>query len=181
MEIGIDVDGVLRKLFERLREVYLEYYPTHKVAHIEEWGDYNIAKYFPIGKKIYPFWFKWHADEIYLKAATYNGAIEFMRDLKQNGEFVIIVSQQPNKHIEFLTNKWLIDINKIPHDSIIFTNDKTSFRGSFILDDYTKNLEKILNAGTAIPVCMDRPWNKDWKGLRVYNYNDFLDIIRNHH
>ena len=170
--IGMDVDGVIRPIHPRLVEVYLEYNPEHKVAPIKQWHTYDISPYFPIGKLIYKFWFEDHADEIYLTVKPSPGAIEFIELLRRDNE-VVIVTKQPNKHTEELTEEWL-SINKILNHGILHAQDKGIFEGDIILDDSTKNLEDVLQARSAIPVCFNQPWNQDWQGLRIYNYKQFL-------
>lgn len=178
-KIGVDVDGVLRDIHRRLIEVYLKYYPKHKVGPIEQWHTYDISPYFPIGRGLYKFWFEDHPDEIYLQSKPYRGAVKFIQSLRQNNE-VVIVTKQPSEHTKKLTEEWLI-INNIENHGILHAQDKGIFEGDMLLDDSTKNLEDILETKSAIPVCFNQPWNRDWKGLRVYNYHEFLDIIKNHH
>ena len=177
--IGMDLDGVVRNLFKRLAEVYKKYYPDHEVNPIEKWSSYHVAEYFPIGEQIYKFWFKDHVEEIYLGAESYDGALELMKELYKDS-FLVIVSSQPNKRTEFLTEEWIKQYS-VPHDhKPFFTPDKSLFAGDFILDDYTKHLEAVKQRGLTTPICFNQPWNQDWQGLRVYDYQQFLDIVRNH-
>ena len=176
--IGIDVDGVLRDIHTTLVEVYLKYNPGHEVAPIKEWHTYDISPYFPIGKLLYKFWFEEHPDEIYLTSKPYPGALEFIEALRQRDDEIVIVTKQPNEHTKKLTEEWLIT-NKVLNHRILHASDKSVFKGYSILDDSTKNLEDVLAVKSAIPICFNQAWNQDWQGLRVYNYQEFLDLVSN--
>ena len=171
----MDVDGVIRNIHERLIQVYKNYYLEHEVTPIENWYNYDVAEYFPIRKDIYEFWFNLHPKEIYLFAEHYPKALEFMQTIIKNNK-ITIVTKQPYKYLEELTRQWLIK-NKIPYDNITFTQNKGEFEGDYILEDSPTDLEDIAKAGKSKPVCMNRSWNRTWKGLRVYNYNQFLKLI----
>ena len=174
-KLGIDIDMVLRDLTNQLVKVYKKYYPTHEVVPLEKWDKYELGGYFPIGYKIKCFFFHEHPEEIYLQAKIYDGALEFMRELKRKENDITVVSSQPTKYLEHLTKGWL-HRNEIHYDHYLFTEDKSEFKGDLLLDDYTGNLVKVLDGKNAVPVCFNQPWNQDWKGNRVYTYKQFLDI-----
>ena len=68
-----------------------------------------------------------------------------------------------------------------PDNAKLNDADKSEFEGDYLLDDRCPELENILQGRKSVPVCFDQPWNQDWKGLRVHNYQEFLNIVRNHH
>ena len=176
--IGIDVDGVLRNFpFSLIRE-YKRYYPNHEVVPLRNWKHYELHHYFPINKDITRFYSEEHPKEIYLGSPRYIGALKFMNELNEDFK-IIIVTNQLNKHLEYLTEEWL-NLFSISYYDFFPTPDKTKFKGEFILEDASHHLEAILSKGNAIPICFSRPWNQDWQGLRVNKYNRFLDLIRNH-
>lgn len=172
MKIGIDVDGVIRNFMDKLIEVHLRENPGHKLIRKDI---YDLSKWFPMGKNIYEFAFETHAEEIYLNSRLYPGAQGFLKEIVKKNELTF-VTKQPNKMLEELTLEW-INKKELPYHSIIFTKDKSVFKGDYILDDYAGNLQRVLDIGNSIPVCFDRPWNQDWNGPRVKTYNKFLKII----
>jgi 5'(3')-deoxyribonucleotidase len=173
--IGIDCDGVLRNFSQSLVDVYAKYYPRDRVVPVEGQTEYPLHNYFPIGKDIYKFAFDTHAKDIYLKAYPYKGAYNFMRTLHKDNK-VFIVTYQPNKAVEGFTKTWLEE-QDIENDGILFIKRKQDTPIDVLLDDCVENLESLV--GTRItPVCMDRPWNQEWKGKRVYKYDDFLRQIK---
>ncbi|MEK6907080.1 MAG: hypothetical protein AABW45_00990 [Nanoarchaeota archaeon] len=177
---GVDADGVLRNFHDRLREVYLKYYPNHQVPTIDKFQKDGLQHYFPIGDNIRKFFSEEHPKEIYLGAYPYPGASDFMDELRYLCNEVVIVTNQPNDLAKQLTKEWFVR-EKIRYDRILFTKDKSEFEGDYLLDDRVPELENILRGKKSVPVCFNQPWNQDWKGLRVYNYQEFLDIVRNHH
>ncbi|MBI2004015.1 hypothetical protein HYS72_00970 [Candidatus Pacearchaeota archaeon] len=172
MKIGIDIDGVIRNWAGKLSEIYFRENPVHKQIRNDT---YDVGCWFPIGKEIYKFGFEVHAEEIYTEAQVYPEAKEFLKKLHKDDELVF-VTHQPNKNLEYLTIKW-INKNELPHDCILFTKDKSKFKGDYLLDDYTKNLQRISMVRNSIPICFNQPWNQDWNGQRVNSYDKFLEII----
>ena len=178
-DIGVDVDGVTRNFHLSLVKTYKKYYPNHEVVPIRKWNGYKLHPYFPIGEGIHSFYCEEHPEEIYLNALRYSGALKFMKELNKSFN-IIIVTNQPNAHLDYLTEQWL-KLSLMPYDEFFPTSDKTKFKGEYILEDASHHLEAILAKGNAIPVCFSRPWNQNWEGLRVNNYQKFLDLIRNNH
>jgi 5'(3')-deoxyribonucleotidase len=174
MIIGVDVDGVLRNFADSLIKEYKKAYPRDKVVQPPFWDVYPLHGYFPIGKGIYKFVFDEHAKEVYLNARPYTGAYSFMRQLRQQGHKVVIVSFQPNKSIEELTTKWL-DEQEIERDAVVYTARKQDAGVDLLLDDCTDNLRSL---EWTVGVAMNRPWNQDWKGNRVYDFEEFLNRLR---
>ena len=68
IRIGIDIDGVMRDLYNPLIKKYKEIFPNKKVRPIEQW-DYKIENNFEIGEKIRVYWFNFWANEIYFEKA----------------------------------------------------------------------------------------------------------------
>lgn len=172
MKTEIDIDGVIRNFTGKLEEVYLRENPTHKILRRDV---YDLAHWFPIGKEIYKFAYEIHATEIYTKASLYPGGKNFLTKLAKMSE-VIFVTHQPNKNLEYLTLEWIYK-NELPHHDVIFTKDKSNFKGDYLLDDYTENLKRVDEMKSSRPICFNQPWNQDWKGQRVKSYNEFLEII----
>ncbi len=176
--IGVDADGVIRNFPFSLIRTYKKYYPDHKIVPLRNWKNYELHHYFPIKIGITRFYSEEHPEEIYLGSPRYVGALKFMNELNEDFN-VVIVTNQPNKHLEYLTEEWL-KLFSIPFYDFFPTPDKTRFKGEFILEDAPHHLEAILSKRAAIPVCFGRPWNRNWQGLRVNRYKSFLELIRNH-
>lgn len=175
VRVGLDVDGVIRNFAESLIEVYQQTYPMHEVTPVEEWNEYPLHNYFPVGKGIYKFFQHEKPYPIYMNAPMYSGAQQFFKALTDKHE-VTILSKQPNSIAETYTTSWL-KVNKLHPGRLIYTNDKHKHLFDFVLEDCTDNLEAITHSCSAVAVCLDRPWNQDWKGLRVYNYEEFLRLL----
>ncbi len=85
---------------------------------------------------------------------------------------VFIVTYQPNTLTAKLTIQWLEE-REIRYRGMIFTEQKGLIQLDYLLDDHVRNLEECK---LGVGVCMDRPWNQEWQGLRVKGYDDFLRL-----
>ena len=169
----IDLDDVIRDFNPHLNFVWNRENPNNKKNLPRSW---NLSENY--GHGINEFYQEKHAEEIYTKAPVIPGAIRFLEELMRIKQ-VYIITKQPNKKIEEYTKYW-IKKNKVPRDELKFMQDKTKIRGNYLLDDAVDNLEAVKNARSSTPVCFNRKWNREWTGLRVYNYDQFLDLVRNH-
>lgn len=172
--LGIDIDGVLRNFTDKMIEVYLRCYPTHTILTNKT---YNLKYWTPIGEEINKFVFQTHAEEIYGNSLPYPNVSDHIKNLKNMGHDIIIVSTQPNKQIEDISIKWLSKHNII-YDEIYFTSEKEKVNIDLLLDDYVLNLNKVMNSGK-IAVCYDRPYNEQWRELKVKDFNEFIDLVNN--
>ena len=170
----IDVDDVIRDFNGCLNKLYNKYHPKNQKSSLTTW---DMTKHY--GPDIVNFYQIKHAEEIYTTAPIIPGAIEFLLELSKVG-VVHLISSQPNKQIEQYTEYW-IKANNVPYDELTFTHKKGDYEGNHLLDDATHNLEAAFNSKKSVPVCYNQLWNQDWKGLRVYNHREFLDLVRNHH
>jgi len=171
----IDCDGVIRDFVGKLNDVYNREYSDKKFYG--KITSYDLSLFYPIGKEINNFYAEIHAKEIYTRAEVMPGAIEFLNELMKHKK-VYIFTRQPSKQAEKYTEEW-VDVNKIPHDSLLFTEDKRLIKAQYLLDDYTNNLKKVSDAKSSIPVCFNQDWNQDWNGPRISYYNKFLEIVKN--
>lgn len=179
LNIGIDVDGTIKMWAEKLEEVYKKDFPNHWYRPVNEQKTYKTSNHYELGDGIFKYFQDTRANEIYLGAKPYPGAVEFMREMTGKA-YITIVTKQPSTKLDILTLNWLTK-NQIAFDEIRYTQDKSKINGlDVILDDCTENLVKIsqenmrTNRKNVFPMCMDRPWNQDWDGLRVKSYDDFL-------
>jgi len=166
----IDVDGVLRDFITSLMMVYLREYPEHDVSLITS---RKLHENFPIGEKVYEFMDETFAWEILTEAPPFPGAIEALQKWHQKFNIVIATNQPPLGKAPTLV--WL-GTHHVPSDEIHITADKHLLPGVAILDDFVDNLDKFASTGR-LAVCMDRPWNKHWKGPRVETVDDFFCLV----
>jgi 5'(3')-deoxyribonucleotidase len=170
--VGLDVDGVLRDFTGALRTRYALDHPTHKVGRIDRW-DFSGA--FPIGNDIWDYIYKDRTRELFEDAPPLPGAKTITRWLKRQGHEIWIVTSQP-RGIEHHTLTWLKK-NGIIYDHIAFTDAKARIECHVLLDDAIRNLNGFRDSRYGISVCMDRPWDREWAGERVYNFTEFRDLL----
>ena len=173
----IDCDGVLRDFTGKLTEVYNREHPDKKVS--PEFKSYILGDNFPIGNEIYPFFKDVHAEEIFTQAALYPGAREFLRRLNNNS-IVHIVTKQPSEKAVKYTKYWFEKHRLEFQGELKFVDDKSTVKGSYLLDDDPRNLEKVLKEKSSFPVCFDKPYNQGWVGSRVFGYKGFFRILEMH-
>lgn len=166
--IGIDIDGTIRNFLASLENVYDKYYPNNGRKEVEEW---DLSKFFPIGKEIWKFIYELHPNEIFLNALPYKGAKQFINWAKDKYRIKIITAQ-PDENSKNLAFLWLLKYN-IYYDEIVYTYNKHEQDFTFILEDSPIHIPKINNVGKNV-VCIKREWNKDVWGMveTVDNFNE---------
>lgn len=168
IDIGIDVDGVLRDFVSGVCTAYnIE---TGNIAHPREIPTYQIFDY--LGIKDKNSFVNKYAKTLFLNTDEMPNAYK-VNELKNYGKVHIITSQ--NKGLEKITLDWL-DQHDIYYDDIHFTWDKKQVDVDFMLDDYPENLYKMNKH--VVKVCYDAPYNKNWKGWRVDDIGGYIDIIK---
>lgn len=181
MKIGVDCDGTFRDILSKLCDVYKQEYPDHVTLPVTEW---ELEKFFPIGKEIYKFAFQDFAKEIFLNAPPYPHAIKALRDLRKKGHTIHILTYQ-NQYTSFWTAYWL-HVHGIPYDELRMWINDTSKHGSgkestyydLYVDDCDFNIERLVQNGKVV-VRMERPWNspvpKEFG--HVTNLKEFINIV----
>lgn len=184
MIVGIDVDGVLRDLVAGLTETYLRVYPQD-IELIRPTTEWDLSKQFPIGEAIWNFMWKEYPWEVMFEnAAPYDGALQFIVELAQMKVHTVLVTYQPSYESRRATWHWLehYGFTDFAH-SVVLLGEAGLGKGrlgvDILLDDGQHNLDDCEYTPT-LPVCMDRPWNQDWLGHRVYSYRDFLKLVERH-
>lgn len=166
MNIGIDIDGVLRDFCGQLKHVYSKVYPDHVVGEIT---DYDLSQFFPIGKEIFDFFQIRFPYEVFELAKPYPGAKEFVNNLRSNKIIMVTTQKRGN---EIYTLNWLT-MHGIYYDSIIFTKDKNIANIDILIDDCDDNLKRV----NIFPICFAQNWN-EWSGMRTDNYKEIINIIK---
>jgi len=120
-------------------------------------------------KNTYDFYVK-NAQRIFEFGAVEDGTRELIEKLKRRECHIALVSHQ-FRGAEHYSTKWL-ERNDIYYDSLHFTKDKNLVNTDVLLDDCPANLIRHKN-----PVCMNQPWNQEYKGKRIRKLEELLDII----
>jgi len=170
MIINIDVDGVLRDFMTSSIETYKRHYDKNcKIVH-DDIKEYQYRNKLPLIEVNYMNFFYYFPKEIYIDAEPYPKVLDELEMLfKIPNNIINIVTKQP-RGLEKYTLKWL-ENNNVFYTNLFFAQDKNLVRGDVLIDDYIGNLE---NYKQGIPVCMDRPWNQDWKGERIKSLKEVL-------
>lgn len=185
MNIGIDIDGVLRNFTGKLVEVFRRELPDEHIEDAEDFTAWELERFTSIGKRIYDFAFhSKFTKEIYECAAAYSDADWFLESLNNAASAdkycdvigIWFVSTQPTVDTEIYTINWLREQWFLKHFNIFFAKNKAELPIDLLLDDKVQNLEGMRDAGK-IAVCMDRPWNQDWEYERVSNFRDAYAMI----
>lgn len=179
MRIGIDIDGCVRDIHAKLVQVYnREMKEPYWCDPPEKWGQYEVSPHFSIGKGIYDFWFRAHAEEIYTKSLPYPDLSE-IKKLASEGDKIIILTDQPNDKTEAYTLEWIN--NYIPYAwEKHFTSDKGQVRCDIYLDDAPHHIENIVRQG-GLAIVRNHKWNENVKAgrrVRVDSLTEFTSMIR---
>ena len=173
--LKIDVDGVLRDWSHSLIRVYKAKYPNARVNY--PFGDFDIRPEFPDALKIDDFYRSHsYAEDIYLNAEPYKGAIDFIEKLVKAFPNVWLVSTQ-FQNTMYPTIAWceknLPSAHNLP---MLFSKDKGSIgRGKFdetvLIDDAPHNLHSEMEAG-GIPLGFGQSYNYGKINFCVGFYGD---------
>jgi len=166
-DLGIDIDGVLRNMYDPLVARQRKEFPSAWFRDVDEWFDYKVHNQTSLSSMIYKYWFKDWAYDLYTKSEPYPDAIEDLEFLKSTGHNIHIISAQPNRDTEYYTMHWLRE-NNVPYDTLHFTTSKQMVKVDCLLDDSPEQLENYIKRGL-MAVKMNRPWNKDYNHTRDVN------------
>jgi len=155
----IDTDDVIREFVPTLIKVYKQYYPHDVLYEINTW---TLSKHFPIGEDIYKFFAKEHIAEIFYEAPLMRHAREFLNKLKKDKDiFIILATSQKSLECRAVTMQWYLK-HKIPHNDIVFTEDKSTINGDYLIDDSPNQLARALTKGMQV-IPFTQPWNIEWQ------------------
>lgn len=175
MKIAIDCDGVLRDLHSKMCEVYNRKSKelSHLHKHFEDIDQWDLKASFP---QVDPdeFFFREHVGEVYIDSErTDLLAIEFVQTFKPD-----ILSLQPTPTRKFLTRVWLYNNHFKDANYFPFKTEEEKVKAYLTYDiviDDCKHVLKELPVAKAI--CFDRPWNQDYLGLRVRDFEELTQLI----
>lgn len=182
MRIGIDIDGCIRDVHDKLIQVYKRELDQdfHWIDPVEKWRVYNLDNNSSLGVDLYPFWFQTHAEEIYTKSLPFPGYKNINNLHEVYGHDLIVITDQPNWKTAEYTVKWINEYLNV--QEIHFTSNKYLITCDLYLDDAPHNIKDFMATGLDY-VIMTRPWNEDDPDLnhavRVKNLNEFNEFILN--
>lgn len=178
--IALDIDDTLVPFVDPLRE-YLVYQhkvprytlptPTKWCLH-EQWGmsEHELWKLIDIGVD---------EDDLYRNTPPTPSDVRALHSLKEDGHTIHLVTARRGGSYgitELSTACWLHE-NKIPFDSLTYTQDKSIVSVDYAIDDNLDNVSAYRSTG-AVSVVFDQPWNRhEDVGFRVLNLTDFADLV----
>jgi len=172
-DVLLDVDGIIRDMVTTSIQIYKEFYNVRDRTKYNDIKVYDMSVAMPGITDFYKF-FTEHGSYIFGEAKPYKGAIEFVKQLDEIANIHIVTNQV--KGTEKHTLRW-IEQWKIPYNSLHFAKNKNIVKGDYLIDDYTNNLEGF--SGT--PVCLTRPWNSDYEGVKFDTFSEIIKYIRDQH
>ena len=158
MHIGVDIDGVLRRLVTSIRREFLKDFPEAEgklksADNLEFWDIRKVAKDPRLGKIVekYALENPETSFRCFRNADPFGGQIEAMErlyhDAKFEDHFVSICTSQYNPWHRTATLEWLQE-HEVPHDNIIFNaTDKGIYGLDTLLDDRVKNCLSVEQNG----------------------------------
>ncbi len=181
--IGIDIDGVVRNLYDPLISCFKQEHPKIKIDPIKEWINYKIWNHFilrgqPVDKNWFKSqWFERYAEECYLENAfPYPYVAESLKHLKSKGYKIIFISAQPNRNCMGLTVEWL-GIHKIPFNEIHFTDywSKDKVNCDLYIEDSPIQFSSLVMAHKKVFI-YDQPWNRNIPATN--RFISWIDIVK---
>jgi len=177
MRLLIDVDGVLRNIYQQLIWIYKsEFDPVANIS-VEDIKEWDISPVFPKVTDPKETFFRRFAREVFLFAPPYPEAPQVMRQLSKDHHIHIVTNQYPGN--EHYTIEWLIKWG-IPYHSITFTSEKQYIEGDIILDDNLGHIRRVVEKKEPcvdLAVLMERPWSTGYNGLIVRNMEEFGNFV----
>lgn len=158
----VDIDGVLADLHATvIEQINIKYGLCVKHIDIDNWrkkfGKIDFVKeIFCVFKN----------RELLLRIPHIQGALEGMSLLDSMDYQIIIASNRP-QYTMHNTQEWLI---LYPYDKLILTADKAEIDGEFLIDDYTKNIQRFAEKD-GVGILVNRPWNV-WDRACLEKYHD---------
>lgn len=173
MHIGIDVDGVLRRLIHSLRREYLKDYPNRAsdIVPADDLEYWDIRKLAPgdelgLGEELETYCLEQPETSYrcFRNADVVEGSIREMGKLYHDASFndhvVSICTSQYHPWQKEATTEWLHEYN-VPFDNVIMTGSgKGHFGLDMLLDDRVKNCVAVEQDG-GIGVVRKRSYNKE--------------------
>ena len=158
MHIGVDVDGVLRRLVQSIRREFIKDFPKAKSKlkssdNLEFWDIRKLAEDPRLGEIVeeYALERKESSFRCFRNADPFEGEIAAMErlyhDAKFEDHYVSICTSQYNPFHKRATLEWLLE-HDVPYDNVIFNaTDKGIYGLDVLLDDRVKNCLSVEQNG----------------------------------
>lgn len=179
MVIKIDMDGVVRNIFDEMCIIYNNVFGTHLC--VDDIFDYDVDVVFTkikenIGISAADYFFKLYAYRLFYETNPYDGVKEALEKLRDEGHKVVIVTWQYTLDNKLNTLRFL-DRHNIPYDDICFTKDKWMIQGDWLIDDNPEFITDERDKSRKIMINM--PYNRNCKFFctRADNLQEAVDII----
>lgn len=169
MRIGIDIDNVCNNLVEVWIKALNEKYSTD--VKITDITSYNICNFFKGLSKL-EIYSPLYDDKIFNRLSMKKDSDKYMKKLIDDGHEIKLITNtdyiiMPSKL------KWVLhNYPFLKSTDIYVVCDKSWIDVSVLLDDCLDNLN-----GNYVGVCYNYPWNKEYDGLKVDNWQDFYRLI----
>jgi 5'(3')-deoxyribonucleotidase len=171
MTLNIDLDGVLYNFHEEISKFVEE--DPRLITNWNIWDCWGITK-----NDFYNIFNKFIESGGFLKGEPEADAVDTLKILSKKHLINICTSRSTQNRIDVSaqvrrhTVDWLLKY-KIPHQNLFFLREK-ELVGGLLLDDNMEFLETYRKVGVSI--CFNRPWNKEYHGLRVRNWKEFGEL-----
>ena len=151
-------------------------FPNAKMVNPQAWN--YVEKFENVPANIEYIMFHKHADEIFFDSPVYPMAKYMFEKLVEIAKTyrgqVVVVTKQASKFGE-ATLRWLAK-HEFPAETIYIVNyhkSKLIAECDILIDDSPKNLREQESVYGGV-LCVKRPWNHDWEGKRIDNYNSII-------
>ena len=188
--VFVDVDGVLRDLISKMKEVFKRDFPQERIVRED---DYDLTLWSTLKKDIFPWVFEGESAElIFTQAEPHHKSLEALKnwlDSANNYPKFFIVSHQAGFRIGW-TESWLkkhrlwgkiplfctIDKLRVMRSVIAEESQKAGFEipasQTILLDDNPRELKLALQAGIDA-LCVNQSWNQEWDAPRIKHLGEF--------
>lgn len=176
MTILVDADGVLEDLTQKWVIYLNEKYGTSvRYDDVTEW---DMTKSFPslTREQVYGAELK---EELYDQLEPYEGAVEYVKKLQDDGHTVYVVTTSPYQIIKTKMEKVIFKyFPNLSWKNVIITSNKKMIKGDVLIDDGIHNL---LGADYK-KVLMTAPYNRAFHAeengiIRVSSWREIYKVI----
>lgn len=178
--IGLDLDGCIFPFTENFTE-YAEEKLKRKLPVPQS---FEIAHWWNISNTRFNEIYQSFILEDGFSNQPYEYSSEVTKELKKLDYNIFIITHRifPEfnsavkvKSVESTTS-WL-EYNNIQYDNLLFLKEKFLMNVDLLVDDAVHNLQAAVISNT-IPICVDQPWNQDWKGHRISNIRELPEYLK---
>ena len=176
MTILIDADGVLEDLTQKwVTYINKKYGTSVRYENVTEW---DMTKSFPslTREQVYGAELE---EELYEQLDPYEGAVKYVKKLKDDGHIVYVVTTSPYQVIHAKIEKVILKYYPyLTWKDVIITSNKKMIKGDVLIDDGVHNLL----GGEYQKILMTAPYNKEFNAeengmIRVRNWEEIYKAI----